>query len=453
MQKIYIKNFFAIKQVELQLDKILLLIGEQASGKSTIAKLVHFFQSLPRDLLTTTYENFDVTQNLRDTLVRSIRTKFYNFFGSTKHLADFEITYTYSLEKYITLSLDAEKRLKVYFSPNLHKPIFREELPNLLKAAQAQADRKSAYEEVQFAISIKNIEHFITGLFENNRTPLFIVAGRNITVGYSDQIKSAFYGNLSRDLGVLDLAQARKNGIASQSVDLYLMSDFLEATEKIKERFLNYTFDSLVALQQEFDQQVNLALMQIVGDKINKILKGEYRQDRRGEKIYFSDAEYVELNDASSGQQESIRILQDIFLIVLDKVNAFRVIEEPEAHLYPLAQKHLIELIALMLNHTDSQAIITTHSPYILSIFNNLLYADRVANLNPVAQDEISSVIAKEFWLKSESFYAYGLKDGECRSIVDPETGLIDQNFLDEISEELGWEFDQLYHLRAKAPV
>ncbi len=46
MQKIIIKNFGAIEYAEIEIKKVLVLIGEQASGKSTIAKLIYFFKSL-----------------------------------------------------------------------------------------------------------------------------------------------------------------------------------------------------------------------------------------------------------------------------------------------------------------------------------------------------------------------------------------------------------------------
>jgi len=42
--KIIIKNFGPLKQVELDLKEVIVLIGPQASGKSTIAKLIHFFK-------------------------------------------------------------------------------------------------------------------------------------------------------------------------------------------------------------------------------------------------------------------------------------------------------------------------------------------------------------------------------------------------------------------------
>ena len=50
MQKIIIKNFGAIEYAEIEIKKVLVLIGEQASGKSTIAKLIYFFKSLKENL-------------------------------------------------------------------------------------------------------------------------------------------------------------------------------------------------------------------------------------------------------------------------------------------------------------------------------------------------------------------------------------------------------------------
>jgi ABC-type cobalamin/Fe3+-siderophores transport system ATPase subunit len=158
----------------------------------------------------------------------------------------------------------------------------------------------------------------------------------------------------------------------------------------------------------------------------------------------------VYLSDASSGQQEAIRLVQDLFLILLNQENAFRIIEEPEAHLWPMAQKHLFELMAIMVNETDSQLVITTHSPYTLSVFNNLLYATHVAAADPESRNEIAEVIRESYWLNPTTFNAYMLKDGYCQSIVNRELGLIGQNFLDQISEKLGDEFDQMYGLHAK---
>ena len=50
MQKIIVRNFGSIKEAEVELGKFNLFIGEPASGKSTLAKLIYFFKSLKEEL-------------------------------------------------------------------------------------------------------------------------------------------------------------------------------------------------------------------------------------------------------------------------------------------------------------------------------------------------------------------------------------------------------------------
>lgn len=64
-----------------------------------------------------------------------------------------------------------------------------------------------------------------------------------------------------------------------------------------------------------------------------------------------------------------------IFSFILEKTSVFLVLEEPEAHLFPEAQKYIVELIALLCNSTGSSSFITTHSSYILTSINLLMHA------------------------------------------------------------------------------
>ena len=122
MQKIVIQTFGAIQNAEIEVKKVLVLIGEQASGKSTIAKLIYFFKSLKDDLFNQIYS--DTTKEYFDTpndIFYPIREKFYDFFGSTVHLPDFNIRYYYNVEgdRYLNLSLDKNKKLEPIFSSNM----------------------------------------------------------------------------------------------------------------------------------------------------------------------------------------------------------------------------------------------------------------------------------------------------------------------------------------------
>ena len=59
MQKILIKNNGPIKELQMEIEKFNLLIGEQATGKSTVAKSVYFFRTIKTkiiDYLTQVYD-------------------------------------------------------------------------------------------------------------------------------------------------------------------------------------------------------------------------------------------------------------------------------------------------------------------------------------------------------------------------------------------------------------
>ena len=289
---------------------------------------------------------------------------------------------------------------------------------------------------------------------------LYIIAGRSATVSYSELFEKYLFAYVQSRL-------EKNRNIASQfklqTVDEILMLKFIEKItdnkNKNNEAYLS-GWDSVYKKYKirdiEGDEQINRNL---VKDKTFEILKGEYTNDNSEERIVLKTQESINLRNASSGQQEVIRILQDIFLVIFKQLKVLRIVEEPEAHLFPVAQKNLIELLALMVNQNDdNQLIITTHSPYILSVFNNLLFAQRVVDKNPSAEAEVAELIPKEFWLKAKDFSAYSLGNSfikeeheYCESIFNQQTGAIKQNYLDEVSEMLGGDFNTLYSIYTKS--
>ncbi len=454
MQKIHIKNFGPITgDVEIDISQMLVLIGEQASGKSTISKLIYFFKSLKEDLFGLIFNNLDTDEDIRISFIKEIQLKFYKFFGATKHQSNFKITYFYNKNKNIELTLNPDKYLHVKFDKDFYGEI-GDEVRTLLQAIKLPTNGKNAYELIAIEQSkgkyLDRLRDIVDGLFQDSRTSLFVPAGRNITVTYSEQFKLNFFNDLTLD-------SKKEKGIedSNQSVDIHLMLEFLKKMETIKEVFRDNDFDTLIDRELHFKNideaytKVLLSAKQIIFD----ILKGKYVHNEQGERIVFNTQknQYVHLNNASSGQQESVRILQDIFLILLNKQDVFRIIEEPEAHLYPLAQKKLIELLAMVLNYTDSQIIITTHSPYILSVVNNLIFAKSIHTLKVESSVAVNGFeLPENTMIDPTKFRAYGIKnkeEWEFVSIFDKSTNLINQNYLDEISEIVGSEFDEMFEL------
>ena len=454
MHKIRIENFGPITKAEIEIEKMVIFIGEQASGKSTISKLIYFFKSLKEDYLSLIIDNLEIEEDIRISFLNTIKKKFYNYFGSTKHLPSFNIKYFYTPQKTIELTLNPKKYLNIEFEPDFYKEIWRR-VVQLKKNIKNPSTSKNNYDSIAIRKynfrNIQKIKKVVDSLFEDDKSSLFVPAGRNITVTYSEQFKLDFFGFLS-----LESNKFRTRDDRTQSVDTYLMLEFLRKIEAIKDMFRANDFDSLISTELDFGN-ISKEYSKILHDSkevIFEILKGKYVHDKFGEKIYYdtSKRRYVHLSNASSGQQEAIRILQDCFLLLLNKENVFRVIEEPEAHLYPLAQKKLIELLSMVIQYTDSEIIITTHSPYVLSVVNNLIFSKNIKDLveknNSQPKNKNSSEI--KTFIDPSKFQAYGLhfkKEWECKSIFNKETQMIGENYLDEVSQIVGSEFNAMFDL------
>lgn len=456
MHKIVIKQFGPIKDAEIEIDKVVLLIGEQASGKSTTAKLIYFFRSLPDLLLETLFENYQIMNRsslIRGLFAKSVTHRFTELFGKNVIKKGFLLKYWYvaNEDKWIQLYINDKQQVTTILSSAFRMGLINNQFERLLADVRNYFPSTKIEDEVYRRKIRRDLSDFINNLFGYQQTLVFYPAGKSFVINYSESFKLTLFGGIVSELHKPVLHRSRGHSENNQTLDLNLLYDFLRHSERIKDAFRNHDLMSLINSSIDFIEQDRLDKLRQAKQKIIAILKGDYKQDASGEKIYLSNDDYVYLNDASSGQQEAIRLVQDLFLILLNQETAFRIIEEPEAHLYPMAQKYLLELLSIVMNWTNSQVVLTTHSPYVLSVFNNLLYATRVAKLNPAARDEIVATIPVAYWLNPDSFHAYALKDGTCHSIVDRETGLIDQNFLDEISEEVGDEFDTLYRIRAGA--
>ena len=468
MQKIIIKNFGAIAYAEIEIKKVLVLIGEQASGKSTIAKLIYFFKSLRDDVFNQIYtdkqrdyfdENFDVFEVLQE--------KFYNWFGSPARFLNFEIKFYYNLEtnKYLALSRNQEKIIQCEASEHFSHDVFRKSISVIKKLLQKNLDNVSIHERL--ASEQNKIGYSETLLIQINNLfscrqedSLFLIAGRSATVTYSELFGKYLFATVQSRI---EKNTKQEILLKSQIVDELLMSEFIKKVETNKSylegavkkinQFIPDSKDS--ARNKKNNKQIN---RELESKRISEILKGEYINDDGEEKIKLDSQECIDLRNTSSGQQEAIRILQDIATVMRKQSKVLRIVEEPEAHLFPVAQKSLIELLALMVNQNDeNQLIITTHSPYVLTVFNNLLFAQRVVDKNPSAEDEVAELIPKEFWLKAKDFSAYSLGNASiheepeyCESIFNNQTGAIQQNYLDAVSEMLGGDFNYLYSLYTK---
>ncbi|CCY02545.1 putative uncharacterized protein [Prevotella sp. CAG:924] len=124
-------------------------------------------------------------------------------------------------------------------------------------------------------------------------------------------------------------------------------------------------------------------------------------------------------------------------------------IEEPEQNLYPESQRLVIMSIVRSLNQAlangseQSMAVITSHSPYVLSVVNVLLAAARVAH-EGLDQD----VIDKACVLPASSISGYYIDEkGYFQNILDAEVPMLSGNDLDGVSD---WVEESISKLNEK---
>ena len=430
MQRIEIKNFGPIEELSLDVKDFMLFIGPQASGKSTIAKTIFFFKSLNDDLVKyfiLAFENKDFT-NAVGAYSKVIRKKFLDYFGTSRHLSTLHLKYYYSDNTWINISLeegtgyitnsfsetfkDAVKDL-ARSAENIHKSIVPKDSSLLTSKDLLQIEsRKRAF--------IAQITKDCHGLFGDERELIFIPAGRSLLATLADQ---------------LQFIQPRK-------LD-FLMRIFVERINILKPMF-SQSLNEIIKTRRLLTQsKIDMNRTKLAEEIIGKILKGKYQFDEDGDKIYMDDSnKFVRLSFASSGQQEALWILLLLFIIVLEQQNVFIVIEEPEAHLFPEAQKEIVALIALLSNMQQSQVIITTHSPYILASVNNLILAHKVGTRFP---EKVASKVNKHLWINRDKIFAAMVQSGKVTEIIDPEFDIIQQEHIDSVSRIINEEFDYLY--------
>ena len=95
-------------------------------------------------------------------------------------------------------------------------------------------------------------------------------------------------------------------------------------------------------------------------------------------------------------------------------------------------------------NEDKFQIIVSTHSPYILSSFNNLFEAGRLNILKPDRAKDIAEIVPVAAQIKPGLLTAYSINNGKKENLIDEETNLIIETVLDNVSNDIAIEFGKL---------
>lgn len=442
MEKIVVQNVGPIKECEFRIKPINIFIGPQATGKSTLVKLIYFFKSIEKELLELFKNAANIDTGLPDKnwwykpLLVLLRKKFIGMFGVTKAMEDFKVRYFYNRDVWIEISLDKRKYLLVKYSPTLRQKLYEWAISSVEFFRKLRNNRKEIFlQESEIFELDQNVKFFEKELkdsfdevFGKLEYPIFVPAGR------------ALPSLLSEELNLL--LPMLKVESRPEPVDI-LIRTFIATISLLKQKFSKPIDEVILDRKKLTTEKIDFKNIGKIKDIIGNVLKGNYVYEDGREKLYLSEDKWIYLKFSSSGQQEALWILIIIFSLILENRKTFLIAEEPEAHLFPNAQKEMVKAFALLYNSTNSGLAITTHSPYILTSLNNFLYAYTVASKTR-KREEVNKIIGREFWLKPEDLNAFYVDNGTIIDIIDRDFGIIKAEMIDKLSEEINSEFNKL---------
>ncbi len=433
--RIIVRNLGPINDLVLDLKSdIQFIIGPQASGKSTISKVIYFCKKI-RDYTVEYLEKDDSLlktpeNELYVSFLKYVRKQYMDSFGTTRHYSkEFYVKYEYDFDRYVEIKLDEQRYAKFRFSTEIENEI-RELIKSTYQVYFDNTKGENSYDKLAEKIQLKKMasRHFrevVSKIFSDDMDIVYIPAGRSLLSALSDQLDVV-------NTSIMDLP----------------MKDFVSMIRTTKVRFGTRLSDMVADYVKTVKGQIKNANVDKAIELIREILKADYINDNDGEKLYFSEKQWVKLIYGSSGQQEALWILLLLFIIILEDRKSFVIIEEPEAHLYPEAQRGIVELMSLTANSSKSKLLITTHSPYIMTSANLLIHSGRVET--KVKRGSDSAIIPKAYRINPGSVSAYKCENDKgfkMISIIDEETQMMNAGEIDKISEVINEDTEKLLDL------
>ncbi len=347
-EKLIIKNFGPIKSVELELGSFNVLIGENATGKSIVAKLLAVCKSFSYildddNLFPNAFQDGLDSRGLNE----FIQNNSYIFY-ECEH---YSFTVKRGLKKETDIDqqdgrIISEYEMPVFLSTLTSKSKEFENLRSELNAIKPkQPEAQYGYsDEIGWTIPTSFFQKDVAAVLDN---PFYVPTERGLQSIFS--LGKNSIPNLS-------------DALFNQLAELDLIAREFKKETKIEPLGITYKYENG---------------------------KGYIKKD--------TDERFYSLSNAASGYQSTIPIvLLAKYYSELSKKHKTLIIEEPELNLFPSAQHKLMQYLVDKIMNYGNSLLITTHSPYILTSLNNLMYAYSVGEKY---NDESDKIIEKKYWL------------------------------------------------------
>lgn len=393
-----IKAFGPIKQVEIIIKSITILIGDQGTGKSCMAKLYATFKWIEKNIICErqSISDFESPGKFKEI------TKYHRinsfFRDETEIYFDSQyLTFTYK-ERQLTITK------KPNTTPVLAKVMYIPAERSILSIAEG--NKKLLRELPSSALTFS--DRFDDAKLEYKKGYNLPFGNLNFQYDPIDDVSTIIGHNFESEL-----TQAA-TGVQA-ALPMCLVSEYLSKKIKNKQE---------ISLTNEERKELSLKVEAIINNP-------DYSQS-----------------------------VKDAMLKQISALNTYgcfiNIAEEPELNLFPASQREV--LYSLIKSNTTSEQnklFITTHSPYTLAFVNLLLMAYTThAKANDEDKSAIEKLIDKQYYIDPEHISAYNLtldQDGSINSsIIDTNTCMLSKNDLDSISNNVTAEFNQLYKIYVK---
>ena len=405
MGKLRVQNFGPIttglvgKEKFLDIKKITLLIGNQATGKSSIAKLYSTFSWLEKSLMRGNLKDNDLILYNRFEKTHCAYQGLENYFKPNTFLEYIGNSYHF-IYKNKKITLTKVNSNQNYLSPKvMYVPAER----NFLSVIENPQQLK--FLPAPLFTFLEEFERSKTELTEAIELPI-----NNIRFEYQKQHKISYIKGADFKF---KLAQA-SSGIQSL-LPLFLVSKNL-AYSLVDKKESNIQAESI-----EEKQQKRKAIERI-------------------------------LNDESLSDRLRNRYLEMLYS-VYENSRLINIVEEMEQNLFPESQRNLLNKLLEFNNLTEyNQLLITTHSPYLLNYLTLAIKGGEIKKMllkKELKQSEsLQKVVPINSCVFSEDVNVYQLTDkGEIKLLPTYQGLPSDENYLNNFLMETNRLFDNLLEL------
>lgn len=392
-ERLSVQHFLSVKEADINLANVTAIIGPQASGKSILAKLFYFGRSHISDYMDEIlHDDFSI----RSFKVKAVSNFLALFDGLDGFDRPFRVEYTYGDYSVVVERDKSKHKPRLKHSKDLDRDasmIKRAYLKFCEAVVKETPKRRGVRNKYFFVMEVDAAKEFYAKI----PTCLFVPASRS------------FYSTVSDELFTFLASEERIDPLTAQFGSFY---------EFAKRRISGDWYGA----------NLTVAERAVINKKIRPVLDGEYQRENSKDYIKTTWGR-VPLRVSSSGQQEALPLL---FTLCEYPDSPFGgsdspkmlIIEEPEAHLFPAAQKYILDYIVEQAEEGGCKMLFTTHSPYVLACMNNHIVRKAKKSVDG----------------SSLTFTAYFTGEGEAKAIVDDD-GIIDTSDLDEISSVIAEEF------------